>query len=70
MIIILQFIFIAVFAVICGFLNEYSIETIALFFGKTVDFPYWIALLLGFFPGLGQVCIPVAAIVFVLTFIL
>ena len=55
---------------ICTLLNEYSIETIAAFFGKEIDFPKWGAFLLALVPGLGQLCIPIAAIVFALAFFL
>lgn len=66
----MQIIVLIVVATVCTFLNEYSIETIATFFGKDIDFPKWGALLLALVPGLGQLCIPLAAIVFVLTFFL
>jgi hypothetical protein len=69
-ILVIQIAFIAVLWVLCGFLNVYSVETIAGFFDKSVDFPLWGGLLIALVPGLGQLCIPVAAIAFILTFFL
>ena len=67
-IVIAQFAFIAILITVCAFLNEYSIETIGAYCGKDIDFPLWAAALLAFVPGLGQACIPIAAIVWIIGF--
>ena len=63
-----QVAFVVTLITVCAFLNVYSIETIGGYCGKDIDFPLWAGALLSFVPGLGQACIPVAAIVFVVGF--
>ena len=65
---ILIIVFFAIILTACAFLNEYSIETIGAYCGKDIDFPFWGAALLAFVPGLGQACIPIAAIVYIVGF--
>ena len=67
-ILIVQIVFFAIILTACAFLNEYSIETIGAYCGKDIDFPFWGAALLAFVPGLGQACIPIAAIVYIVGF--
>ena len=51
----------------CGWLWDYSISTALSMAGRPDRFEYWAGCLLACVPGAGQLCLPVAAIVWLAT---
>lgn len=64
------FVIMLVCAIIGGLVWPYTITTIGLFFGKTIVVKFWQGAFLGFCPVVGQLTIPIAIVVWILSLFL